>query len=206
MAADWLNALSLSVGPKLVSAKRTIRVIKCVFILISIICLFDVMANVIVIGHGGLYRVEIPFNVSLFSHIMKSLFMITLMVLLLSWIHQSDSSWCHCLPESVCCCLCGCTLCSECCRGKEMSSRSKHFKYYEDQNVYTNLSLETATPHALYKRTTGEMNEIISTVASTTESTATTLSHSESVPTASTLLLADESMRNESSGSFVSFR
>ena len=87
------------------------------------------------------------------------------------------------------------------------SSRSggKYVKY-EDQYNYTNLSLETPTPLFVEKRTTGE------TTLSTKDSRETTLSHSESRLTqtettglttdGTTLLLADESVLQNSDSSF----
>merc|ERR1712173_288851 len=128
-------------------------------------------------------------------------FMITLMTLLISWIYQKDSSWYQCRPDSICCrllTLCGCKLlkkclCGCCGRRKEMFTRSKDAKY-QDEFMYKTLSLETTSLSAVPKRTTGEMDELVSSVVSTSNTAETTLSHSESVTNGTTLLMAGDSV------------
>ena len=102
------SIVSVKYFKKLQSATRTIRTMIFVLFLICIVCVVDILFNVRIIRYGMNGKYE---NVRLGNDILRSSFIITMMMMLVIWTYQKDTSWCfwNCRSQSVCMCIMRCS-------------------------------------------------------------------------------------------------
>eukprot|EP01083_Nonionella_stella_P001703 4834_1 len=132
---------------KLASAKRSMRVVIFVLILICFACVGDIVLNLQMIRrdtNGSLDAI-------LWSNVMRSSLMITFMLILVFWIYDEAARWCSCDPNSVCVFLSGCVIYTnyaDVMDSDRISSRKhddKHMPFLNTPTGFRNLTMNTYT-------------------------------------------------------------
>eukprot|EP01084_Bolivina_argentea_P198654 340107_1 len=114
---------------KLLSAKRTMKTAISILLLICFVCICDILLNLHLITQGISSQIG-NIDIDLMGNILRSLFMITLMMILVFWIYQRNATWCNCNSNSICIFIIKCSKCTH----------LKHFKYYMNTNNINELN------------------------------------------------------------------